>query len=105
MDGQREGSGAHFRNLPPQNVRLLTNDEELAAAIARAEEGARRLRDRLAARAARDAWMAEHDGQRVGWLRFVRGVGGTGPMVTPAGARPVRPAAGEQGRRSSSPAA
>lgn len=105
MDGQREGSGAHFRTLPPNNVRLLTNDEELAQALARAEEGARRLHDRLAARAARDAWMAEHDGQRVGWLRFVRGVTGGGSLVRPAGARHVPSGSVEPARRSTSPAA
>jgi len=72
MDGYSERSGAHPRILPPTNVRVLKGDEELAAAVARAAEGARRLDDRLAARAARDTWMAEHTEQRVGWVRFVR---------------------------------
>lgn len=105
MDGQREGPGAHFRPLPPKNVRLLTNEEELAAAVARAEEGARRLHDRLAARAAHDAWMAAHDGQRVGWLRFVRGATERAPMVAPAGARPALHPAPAPARKSSPPAA
>lgn len=71
MDGFSERSGMPSR-LPLQtNVRILKDQEELAAAVARAAEGARRLDDRLAARAARDAWMADHDEQRVSWLRFV----------------------------------
>ncbi len=88
MDRYRDGSPAHTQRIQPTNVRVLRGDEELADAVARAAEGARRLHDRLAARAARDAWMAEHDGQRVRWLRFVRG-GTQGPLpVTPAAARP-----------------
>jgi hypothetical protein len=81
MDGHRQQSGAQSRTLPPTNVRVLTSDEELAAAVARAEEGAKRLHDRLAARAARDAWMAEHNEQRVGWQRSGRGTRETAPRV------------------------
>lgn len=88
MEGQRELPGAHARPLPPTNVRVLKSDEELAAAVARAEEGAKRLRDRLAARAARDAWMAEHNEQRVGWKRFVRAGDDGATVVMPVVARP-----------------
>lgn len=87
MDGHRERSSAHSRNLSPRNVRVLHSEEELAEAIARAAESAQRLHDRLAARAARDAWMAEHGEQQVGWLRFVRGSTEGKPLVTAAGAR------------------
>ncbi|MDA8311967.1 MAG: hypothetical protein M0Z46_15440 [Actinomycetota bacterium] len=72
MDGHRDPLRAQARILPPTNVRVLRSDEELTEAIARAEDGASRLRDRLAARAARDAWMVEHAEQRLGWRRFVR---------------------------------
>lgn len=89
MDGHREQLGAQSPTLPPTNVRVLTSDEELAAAVARAEEGAKRLHDRLAARAARDAWMAEHNEQRVGWKRFVRRTRETATPV--AGSAPGAP--------------
>lgn len=59
--------------IPRKNCRILHGEEELAEAAARAAEGARRLDERLQARAARDAWMAEHTGQALAWLRFVRG--------------------------------
>ncbi len=72
MDGYVEHSIADVRRLPPANVRVLHGDEELAAATARAAVGARRLHDRLAARAARDAWMVEHTAQRGSWLPFAR---------------------------------
>ncbi len=72
MLGSTEPSAVPPRLPPRTNVRILKDDEELAAAVARAAEGARRLDDRLAARAARDAWMVEHTEQRVSWLRFVR---------------------------------
>ncbi|MGC8472515.1 MAG: hypothetical protein ACP5PM_09520 [Acidimicrobiales bacterium] len=81
MNGYSERSSAHPRPLPPTNVRVLEGDEELAVAVARAAEGARRLDDRLAARAARDAWMAEHTEQRVGWVRFVRHADDAGPYA------------------------
>lgn len=99
MARHRDALSARTQRIPPTNVRVLRGDAELADAVARAAEGARRLHDRLAARAARDAWMAEHDGQRVRWLRFVRG--GT------QGALPVTPATARSGIRaaSSSPAA
>jgi hypothetical protein len=90
MDGHREQLGAQSRTLPPTNVRVLTSDEELAAAVARAEEGAKRLHDRLAARAARDAWMAEHNEQRVGWKRFVRGPRESAPPVSSSAPGPRR---------------
>ncbi|HVC15020.1 MAG TPA: hypothetical protein VND62_09200 [Acidimicrobiales bacterium] len=107
MEGQRERSGAHPQALPPTNARVLTSDEELAAAVARAQEGAKRLHDRLAARAARDAWMAEHTEQRVGWLRFAGGTAGPAPLATPGGPRPGKHPAAErvQRRAPSSPAA
>ncbi|MGH2927311.1 MAG: hypothetical protein ACRDL8_03825, partial [Solirubrobacteraceae bacterium] len=75
------------------NVRVLHGDEELAAAQALAAQSARRLHDRLAVRAARDAWVAEHAEQRVGWLRFAG--------VPPEGAHEVIAAA--QGEREPSP--
>lgn len=94
MDGQLERANAHARTLPPTNVRVLTSDEELAEAVARAEDGAKRLHDRLAARAARDAWMAEHPEQRVGWRRFVHGeTTGPPPLLTPVTAPTARGAA------------
>jgi hypothetical protein len=58
--------------MPRTNVRVLHGEEELTEALARAAEGAKRLHERLQARAARDTWMAEHTGQALGWLRFVR---------------------------------
>lgn len=100
MDGHRDPSGAHSRTLPPTNVRLLTSDAELAAAVARAEEGAKRLHDRLAARAARDEWMAEHSDQRVGWRRFVHG-SPDAPSLLARAARPVS-RAGSAGRQAAS---
>jgi hypothetical protein len=92
-----------FGPFPPANVRVLHGDHELAEAVARAAVSAKRLDDRLAARAARDAWMAEHTEQRVGWLRFVRNsVGGKRLVIgddllqwaaTPRRASPSSPAA------------
>jgi hypothetical protein len=111
MDGHIERSSAYDRTLPPTNVRILHSDAELAAAIARAAESARRLNDRLAARAARDAWMAEHSDQRVGWRQFVRGDTETTPLVAAAPARPSQrvaasPRVAQRGRAiSPSPAA
>lgn len=103
MDGHVERSIARVRDLPSANVRVLHGDEELAEAVARAAVSAKRLHDRLAARAARDAWMAEHTEQRIGWLRFVRtSVGGKRLVVgddplhwaaTPRQASPTSPAA------------
>ena len=52
-------SGPPAPPAPPPTVRVLHDDEELAAAAERAAEGQRRLQVRLEARAARDAWMAE----------------------------------------------
>jgi hypothetical protein len=43
-----------------RTVRLLRSEAELAEASARAAVHARRLRDRLDARAAKDAWTAEY---------------------------------------------
>lgn len=51
----------------PRTVRVLRDEGELAEAVARAEESARRLHERLAARAARDEWMAEHSEERSAW--------------------------------------
>lgn len=59
--------------MPRTNVRVLHGEEELTEALVRAADGAKRLHERLQARAARDAWMAEHNGQALGWLRFVSG--------------------------------
>ena len=73
MDGQRERSGVDVRTLPSTNVRVLHGEVELAEAVERAAAGAKRLHDRLAARAAHDTWMREHTEQRVGWLRFAQG--------------------------------
>lgn len=84
MARHREGIDSESRSIPLTNVRVLRGEDELAAAVARAEEGARRLHDRLAARAARDTWMAEHTQQRVQWLRFVRSAPETSPIVKPA---------------------
>lgn len=87
------------RGMPHTNVRVLHSDEELAQALARAADGAKRLDERLQARAARDAWMAEHNGQALGWLRFVRATSDDrAALVVPA------PADRHQ-RRESSPAA
>lgn len=88
MEGQYELPGAHPKRLPPTNVRVLNSSEELAAAIERAEDGAKRLRDRLAARAARDEWTATHTEQCVGWKRFVRGSSSEQPLVLPDAAPP-----------------
>jgi hypothetical protein len=52
-------SGPPVPPAPRPTVRVLRDDDELAAAAERAAEGQRRLQDRLEARAARDAWMAE----------------------------------------------
>jgi hypothetical protein len=106
MDGHLEGSRAHSQILPPTNVRILYGEDELAEAIARAAESAKRLHDRLAARAARDAWMAEHTAQGVGWLRFVRGPAQGKPLSNSAAARPGQRAASSPRRTAStSPAA
>lgn len=80
------------RQMPRTNVRVLHSDDELAEALARAAEGAKRLDERLQARAARDTWMAEHDGQALGWRRFVRATSeDRAALVVPAPAdRPQR---------------
>lgn len=97
MAGSSETVGAGASSLPPRTVRVLRGEEELEAAVARAAEGARRLHDRLAARAARDAWMVEHDEQRVAWLRFVKGEADRSPLITALSAGgEVRPALGRQ---------
>lgn len=76
-----------------RTVRVLRGEAELAEASARAAVHARRLHDRLEARAARDAWMAEHhggdrpngSGRRNGG-GLVRTLGpATGPSVSPIG--------------------
>jgi hypothetical protein len=103
MDGQVERSTARVRSLPPANVRVLQGDEELAEAVARAAACASRLDDRLAARAARDAWMAEHTSQRAGWLRFVRR-STVGDRIV-AGDDPLRRSASPRRSSPSSPAA
>lgn len=59
--------------VPRSGIRILRDDAELAEASARAAESARRLRERLDARAAREAWTAEHPEQLAAWLRFVKG--------------------------------
>jgi len=105
MDGHPEGSRAHSPVLPPTNVRILYGEKELAEAIARAAESAKRLHDRLAARAAHDAWMAEHNAQGVGWLRFVRGPAPGKPLSASAAARPGLRAAPSPRRTASSPPA
>lgn len=46
--------------VPSRTVRVLRSDEELSEAVARAAVHARRLLDRLDARAAGDARTAEH---------------------------------------------
>lgn len=75
-----------------KNVRVLRDDAELSDALARAAEGARRLHERLAARAERDAWMAEHTGQALAWFRFVRGSREErGSLVVAAPAEPTEP--------------
>lgn len=84
MDVHPERSSAHSPTLPPTNVRVLHGEQELAEAIARAAESAKKLHDRLVNRAARDASMAERAEQRVGWLRFARGAAGDVPLVTDA---------------------
>lgn len=84
---------------PRKNVRVLRDEEELAEALARAAEGARRLHERLQARAARDALTAEHTGQALGWLPFARGSSEEHmPLVVAAPAEP------RQRRQSSSAA-
>ncbi|MGH8980934.1 MAG: hypothetical protein ACRDWE_07935 [Acidimicrobiales bacterium] len=94
---QRDGSVTDdVAAIPRRNVRVLRGEDELAAASARAAVGARRLHERLEARAARDAWMAEHHGQALAWLGFVRGSSEErAPLVVAASA----------GRRRSWPAA
>ncbi len=105
MDGRPEGSRAHSPTLPSTNVRVLHGEEELAQAIARAAESAKRLHDRLAARAARDAWMAEHTEQGVGWLRFVRGPAQGDPLLHAAAVRSGHRAGSSPQRAASSPPA
>lgn len=84
--------------MPRTNMRVLRGEEELTEAMTRAAEGAQRLHERLRARAARDAWMADHSGQALGWRRFVRGTSeDRAALVVPA---PV-----DRQRRQSSPAA
>ena len=68
----------------PHNVRVLHDERELAQAAERAAEGERRLRARLAARAARDEWMAEHAEAEVGWQHFASGRRGEAPSARPA---------------------
>src|SRR5579862_3216290 len=100
MAGSSDTVGAGDSSFPSRTVRVLRGEQELEAAVARAAEGARRLHDRLAARAARDAWMVEHNEQRVAWLRFVKGEADRAPLITAVSARrEVRPALG---RRSAS---
>ncbi len=103
MDGHIERSTARVRSLPPANVRVLHGDEELAEAVARAAVCASRLDVRLAARAARDAWMAEHTAQRAGWLRFARSSTEGDRIV--AGDDPLHWAASPRRSSPSSPAA
>lgn len=71
----------------PSTVRVLHGESELAAAVERARDGARRLQDRLDARAAREAWMAGLPARAVEWRRFSRtggAVGDAGSSRTPA---------------------
>jgi len=56
----RVRTDADLPEPPRRNVRVLRGEGELAEAAARAQEGARRLQDRLDARAAKDAWTLEH---------------------------------------------
>jgi len=90
--GDRPPTPLDPRQTPRTNVRVLHGDEELAEALARAADGANRLEERLQARAAHDAWMAEHRGQALGWLRFVRATReDRAALVVPASAdRPER---------------
>jgi|GEM_PF-4131165 len=65
MDGQLGRSEVCApRPFPVTNVRVLHGADELEAAVARAEDGARRLRERLEARAARDERTARHASRR-----------------------------------------
>jgi hypothetical protein len=90
MAGPAERSvGATESSFPPRTVRVLRDDAELEEAVARAAECASRLHDRLAARAARDAWMAEQTERRVAWLQLARGAGGPSRLLTPLGAKPA----------------
>lgn len=57
------------------SVRVLRGESELAEAAARAEEGARRLKDRLDARAAKDSRLSDDTGKRLGWREFAKGAG------------------------------
>jgi len=88
----KDQSGPPAPPAPPPTVRVLHGDAELAAAAERAAEGERRLRARLDARAARDAWTAQ---QRTGDGR--RGVGGRVPgrsqATEPEATAPRNPAA------------
>ena len=88
MSGHREPLAVPARAFPGKHVRVLHDQDQYAAALARAAEGARRLHDRLAARAARDVWTAEHTEQRVGWLRVVRADTEGAPVVMPAAVTP-----------------
>lgn len=90
MDRTSESPGPEAPSFPPKNVRVLRGEEELAEAAARAEEGARRLNDRLEARAARDSWTAEHAEQRVGWRQFVRREPDRSELDAAASPKPAR---------------
>lgn len=76
-----------LRPPPPvvRTVRVLRSEAELAEASARAAVHARRLEERLEARAARDAWMAEHHtGDRLHEGGRVRTVGPVTGLLGPA---------------------
>ena len=69
----RHRRGAHVKPPEtPRHVRVLRDGAELAEAEERAAESQRRLRERLDARAAREAWMVERSEQRLPWRRFLR---------------------------------
>lgn len=73
-------------------VRVLRDPAELAEASARAAEGERRLRDRLQARAARDAWMRDNPGELVSW-QLSGGWASAGLQIVPRGDVIARPGA------------
>lgn len=68
-----------------QHMRVLRDPTELAQAAERAADGERRLRARLDARAARDAWSAERRARTVETTRFVDTLPG-GELPPPLGA-------------------